>query len=83
MRTGSTTAGYGGALLMRSKRDANSKVVRMALRPDRSKNTWREAESREKKRLLAAAFSSNQKGRDSYWTFIGPAFPQLSSLVTD
>jgi len=33
---GSTTAGYGGALLMSSKRDANSKVVRMALRRDRS-----------------------------------------------
>lgn len=31
---GSTTAGYGGALLMSSKRDANSKVVRMALHPD-------------------------------------------------
>ena len=32
---GSTTAGYGGALLMSSKRDANSKVVQMALRLDR------------------------------------------------
>jgi integrase len=30
----STTGTYGGALLMSSKRDANSKVVRMALRPD-------------------------------------------------
>jgi integrase len=29
----STTGIYGGALLMRSKRDANSKVVRMALHP--------------------------------------------------
>jgi integrase len=31
----STTAGYGGALLMSSKRDANSKVVQMALGPNR------------------------------------------------
>lgn len=30
----STTGIYGGSLLMRSKRDANSKVVRMALRPE-------------------------------------------------
>jgi integrase len=31
---GGTTAGYGGSLLMKSKRAANSKVVSMALRPD-------------------------------------------------
>ncbi|MGD0914037.1 MAG: hypothetical protein ABR928_19270 [Terracidiphilus sp.] len=30
----STTGIYGGSLLMRTKRDANSKVVRMALRSD-------------------------------------------------
>ena len=34
---GGTTSGYGGALLMSSKRDANSKVVSMALHPHRKR----------------------------------------------
>jgi integrase len=31
---GGTMSGYGGSLLMRSKRDANCKAVRMALQSD-------------------------------------------------
>lgn len=68
-----STFGERSSLLMRSKRDANRKVVRMALRPDGKKLEVAKIDFRATKKAARGSLFLVIGRAGSNWTLIGPA----------